>query len=52
MASAYDIIERILHADESTVIVTWDTTYYAYLTHTYCSHNTHMAEQARQMYEK
>ena len=24
MASAYDIIERILHADESTVIVTWD----------------------------
>ena len=25
MASAYDIIERILHADESTVIVTWDT---------------------------
>ena len=25
MASAYDIIERILHADEKTVIVTWDT---------------------------
>ena len=25
MASAYDIIERILHADENTVIVTWDT---------------------------
>ena len=24
MASAYNIIERILHADESTVIVTWD----------------------------
>ena len=25
MASAYDIIERILHADENTVIVTGDT---------------------------
>ena len=24
MASAYNIIERILHADESTVIVAWD----------------------------
>ena len=24
MASAYDNIEGILHADESTVIVTWD----------------------------
>ena len=25
MASVYDIIKRILYADESTVIVTWDT---------------------------
>ena len=25
MASVYDIIERILNADKSTVIVTWDT---------------------------
>ena len=25
MASVYNIIKRILYADESTVIVTWDT---------------------------
>ena len=25
MVSVYDIIQRILYADESTVIVTWDT---------------------------
>ena len=25
MASVYDIIKRILYADESTVTVTWDT---------------------------
>ena len=25
MVSIYDIIQRILYADESTVIVTWDT---------------------------
>ena len=25
MASAYNILDHILHADEKTVIVTWDT---------------------------